>query len=376
MQAVTVTRLTGAGAAALATIRVEGSGAVELVDAKFRGYGARSLPDLAIGAIAVGRWESSTGEEVVVGRVAADAIEIHCHGGAMASRAVLQSLCDRGAVAIDWQDWAIAREPDRISAEALEALSRSTTERCALILLDQYQGALRRAIESMLALLECGDVGRAQCEVDRLLATANLGKHLAMPFRVALVGPANVGKSSLLNRLLGFERAIVFEQPGTTRDVLDAQTTIGGWPFHFSDTAGMRSASDPIEQAGIEQALQVAAGADLALVCIAKGDHSTAIEILPGRESNALLVGTKADLAGRWPRPVEIETSARTGWGIDELLLRIERALVSHVPAAGAAVVFTTRQVARLDEARRLLARGDLTEASRALAGLIHDCSG
>ena len=80
------------------------------------------------------------------------------------------------------------------------------------------------------------------------------GRHLLTPFDVVLAGPANVGKSSLINALVGYNRAIVYDAPGTTRDVITAETAIDGWPVTLSDTAGLRDSDDPLEMAGVQTA--------------------------------------------------------------------------------------------------------------------------
>ncbi len=87
--------------------------------------------------------------------------------------------------------------------------------------------------------------------LDAVLRWTDLGTHLATPWRVVLAGAPNVGKSSLINALLGYGRAIVFDQPGTTRDVVTADAAIEGWPITLADTAGLHDASDATESAGI-----------------------------------------------------------------------------------------------------------------------------
>src|SRR6185503_7750192 len=99
----------------------------------------------------------------------------------------------------------------------------------------------------------------------RLLALAEVGLHLTTPWRVVFAGPPNVGKSSLVNALLGYPRAIVYDQPGTTRDVLTASTAFDGWPFELRDTAGLRDgiSLDSVEVEGVARARAQIATADL-----------------------------------------------------------------------------------------------------------------
>ena len=114
-------------------------------------------------------------------------------------------------------------------------------------LLDQYHGALESEIEAIRTLLRelQPNIDAAASRLETLLGRASIGLHLVRPWRVTIAGPPNVGKSSLLNALAGFERAIVFDQPGTTRDVLTVLTAIDGWPIELADTAGWRDSERP-----------------------------------------------------------------------------------------------------------------------------------
>src|SRR5690606_34057111 len=152
------------------------------------------------------------------------------------------------------------REPNERRRAARQALERATTERVALVLLDQWQGALERQCESILARLRAGEVDVAAQQLERLSSTWQVGRWLTRPARIVLTGPPNVGKSSLVNRLVGYERAIVFDEPGTTRDVVTATTAIDGWPVVLGDTAGIRDATGELEQAGIALARDAVAG--------------------------------------------------------------------------------------------------------------------
>jgi tRNA modification GTPase len=103
-------------------------------------------------------------------------------------------------------------------------------------------------------------------QLDALLRWSEFGRHLTQPWQVVLTGVPNVGKSSLINRLLGYSRSIVYAEPGTTRDVVTAATAFDGWPVELSDTAGLRDAAGEIEAAGVERARRHLATADLAIV--------------------------------------------------------------------------------------------------------------
>ena len=211
----------------------------------------------------------------------------------------------------------------------------------AAILLDQLQGALAEELAS-------GDPRRLQT----LLARAPLGLHLVTPWRIVLAGRPNVGKSSLINALVGYTRAIVFDQPGTTRDVVTATTAIDGWPVELADTAGLREGQDELESAGIARAREQMAAADvLVLVFDVTQPWTEEDESLVAQWPEAVVVFNKCDLAAMaGDRPGALFTSAVTRQGIEELIEALGRRLVADPPAAGSAVLFTERQVRMVEE--------------------------
>jgi tRNA modification GTPase len=173
-----------------------------------------------------------------------------------------------------------------------------------------------------------------------LLRTAPEGELLREGAVVVLAGRPNVGKSSLYNALLGTERAIVTEIPGTTRDALDASVQLGGYPFRLVDTAGLRQTVDPVERIGVEVARRALARADLVLLCVEGEAEDTRAEeafLDEGLGVPVVLVRTKCerrDGGGRAESPepggaaearisgsvvAEVRTSVRTGEGLDSL---------------------------------------------------------
>jgi tRNA modification GTPase len=221
-------------------------------------------------------------------------------------------------------------------------------------LLDQAGGALRRVFERVRQLVEQGHRGAALELVDQLLERADLGRHLTAPFHVVLTGRPNVGKSSLLNALLGYRRAIVFDQPGTTRDVVTAATVVDGWPIELSDTAGLRTSGDELETAGVAAAGRRLEEADLVVAVFDLTEPWTAEDAaILTAHPHAVVVLNKAD-ATEVPnasRPAGLRTSAVSGLGIEALLTTIATRLVPQPPQPGEAVPFTSRQI---DELRRL----------------------
>ena len=132
------------------------------------------------------------------------------------------------------------RETDPIRAAAIALLADARTERTAAILLDQYNGAWGRALANIRTSLSAARTASAAAQIQSLLRLEPLAAHLVQPWRVVVIGPPNVGKSSLTNALLGFQRTIVHDQPGTTRDAVAIQLAIDGWPVELVDTAGLR----------------------------------------------------------------------------------------------------------------------------------------
>lgn len=366
-------RLTPPGRAAIATLLVEGPGAAEAVAAQLDSKTPRPGNLTPADRLAFGRFGSPNGEEVVVRFRTAQSVEIHCHGGRSAIARIETLLMPKGARSVSWQDWAAAEHDDPIAAHARIALAEARTERTARILLDQFAGALGRAVQQILALLGRREIAAAAAQLEALLAYAELGRHLVEPWSVVLCGRPNVGKSSLINALVGYQRAIVHPLAGTTRDVVTAATAIDGWPIELADTAGLRREGHPLEQAGIDLATQKMAAADLIiLVSDATQAWSEDDETLLRSWTNAILVHNKADLAPcRASRPPGLSTSALTGEGIGELAASIGRRLVPHPPPWGTPVPFTAEQVELLLAAHRAASRQDLATATRALSTIV-----
>jgi tRNA modification GTPase len=364
----------------------------------------------------VGRFGSGTGpgEEVVVGLWGPEEIEVHCHGGVAAVGAIVATFIERGAQEITWQEWIARDEADAIAAEARVALAAARTERTAAILLDQYRGALRSELESLIRRMALqghqvrhgsdgpegplyrvlptanplpGGAADVSREIGRLISLANVGLRLTQPWKVVIAGPPNVGKSSLLNAIVGYERAIVFNEPGTTRDVLTAPAAIDGWPLELADTAGLREAGEEIEAKGIARARQQISEADLVLLVsdlsrpTQASDRYLHDEVLRNSSrERVLIVRNKIDLAGEAPAKQsasapreerEFLVSALTGEGIPQLLATIVQALIGDPPSPAAAIPFTERQVALLREAQELASRGELVAAAKSLRATV-----
>jgi tRNA modification GTPase len=350
--------LTAPGRGALATLRVEGPGALEIVTVHFlsrsdhAAHGARPLGSFAPDRLVVGRFGGSQGEEVVLRRASDEAVEIHCHGGPAAIARIEQLLVQSGCRPLGWQQWVARQESDPMVAAARIALAEARTARTAAILLDQYRGALGRAFHEIQAALARGQTAAARQRLEALRAAAPVGRHLIRPWQVVVAGPPNVGKSSLVNALAGYPRAIVHRAPGTTRDAVTAETIWDGWPVELCDTAGLRDAGDAVERAGIELAGRRMAQADLVLLVFDRSrPWSATDEAVRGARPGAFLVHNKSDLPpADGPRPSGLAVSAAQREGIDTLSKVIAERLVPQPPLPGEAVPFTQVQIDRIDD--------------------------
>lgn len=344
--------LTPPARGAIATVSVRGVEAVALADRFFTSLGKISVCNAPIGRILVGHWQAegeAVGEELVVAKLADDVVEIHCHGGVQASQRIIKHLAASGCQVESWQSRTTSQHSDAIVAEAKLELPTAVTSQAALHLLDQANGALSREIATIGKLVEEANFEVAAQKLDHLLSLAPFGRHLTQPWLIVIAGPPNVGKSSLLNKIVGYDRAIVLDMPGTTRDVLHATTALDGWPVQFSDTAGIRVSDDEIELAGIAKAKAALKTADLAIVMhdatnLKPDELDQSLKELP----SALHVVNKIDLADalRLPDSGEmLATSAVTGQGVPDLISSIVSHLIPRVPQTDDPIPFTSRQV-------------------------------
>jgi tRNA modification GTPase len=267
--------------------------------------------------------------------------EIHCHGGIEAASLLIETVARFGVKERPWQERARWAGPGSDRADAFELLADAPTVRTAGVLLDQYHGAFRRALDAIREAWDRGadhDAGRL---LEGLARQVPLGRHLTMPWRVVVAGAPNVGKSSLVNAIAGYQRCIVAPTPGTTRDLVRTIVAIDGWPIELADTAGIRSGAEDLEHEGITLAQHAARAADLCLWIL----DSSEPPIWPAFESSLLrLVVNKTDLPCAWnldQAKDAIRVSARTGAGIAELCQAISGWLVPDPPNPGAAVPYT-----------------------------------
>jgi tRNA modification GTPase len=397
VRATEVVELTPVGRGAVAVVLVAGAEALAIVEQCFATARGCRLSDVPSQQIVFGRFGGPAGEEVVVCRRSSDQIEIHCHGGIAAVAAMIARLVDRGCRQLSWQEWLRRTCDDPIRAAAQIALAEAPTARTAAILLDQYHGAVAAAVREISLAIQSENWQQATNVIEAVLAYRDLGVHLTAPWRVVLTGRTNVGKSSLINLLAGYQRSIVSHQPGTTRDVVTTTTAIDGWPVELADTAGLRDPQDELESAGIELATTTLAHADVAIFVhdATQPIHDSTEELVSkilAEESlrpRVIHVFNKIDLLAETPsrltagnnqekhRPSQwhtesvVSTSAVTGEGVAELIAAVGRALVPLPPAPYSAVPFTAEQTAALEGARAAAAAKDSAVSLAALQPLL-----
>lgn len=352
---------TPSGRGAVATVRVCGGLAVlsPKLAQVFRAASGRELIDTPIQQIAFGVWGREETEDVVVCRTSEETCEIHCHGGDAAVRRILDDLRSVGCEIVDWRS---QLEEDRgvWEREHVEALARATALRAAGWIAAQA-GRMEPAIAELAELVASGKRELAASRANEMLAWANFGRHLTTPWEVVLAGRPNVGKSSLINALVGFERSIVFDEPGTTRDVVTADTVLDGWAIRLSDTAGQRGSARDLEAAGIERAREAFAKADarLLLIDVSQPPHDDDWQLLADWP-DAIVVAHKIDLPNAWGESLPTKAicvSSLNRMGLDELSSLLVSRLVPMLPSADAVIPLTRHQVQELE---RLASAADL----------------
>ncbi len=274
----------------------------------------------------------------------------------------------------------VEAEGDLARRQALRSLEGSFSRKIAaledrlLSLLAHIQALLDYPEEGVEPLEARRVIGEVLGEVEALLAQARSSRLAQRGARLALIGAPNAGKSSLLNALLGYERALVSPIPGTTRDYLEAPLELFGIPLVAVDTAGVRDTLDPLERAGVERALRIAEEADLVLYV---ADRSAPRPPFPPLPPRTLKVATKADLPLLWEDAEFIPVSSVTGEGLGQLKEAIREVLLGR---GGGEYLLSERQIEALYMAKERLSEAQnlpedlmglaLEEALKALASL------
>jgi tRNA modification GTPase len=391
------------GPGAISVLRLSGPGALAISDRVFRGRqrpsecghksvlvgeiaGADESPIDQILLLIMRAPNSYTGEDVV---------EITCHGGITAPRLVLRRLVGEGARLAEPGEFTkrafLNGKMDLAQAEAVSELVQARSEKALRAAVRQVRGDLsariaraEQALIDHLALIEADidfpdeevgqidrarlarEVGRIRDGLGSLLSTHGSSRFIREGIEAVIVGRPNVGKSSLFNSLVGEDRVIVSDVPGTTRDRVDAPVTVDGLLVNLHDTAGVLEARDGIEAAAMEKTKASLAASDVVLVVVdassplGPADRHTVRQTAGKRR---MIVFNKIDLEdmdehlGDEP---EVRVSALHGWGVDELLRGLREICEDMVGDLADEIVTSERHAVCLGEAVEAL------EAARA----------
>lgn len=374
---------TGHSPTAIGIVRVSGEGCFPLCDKVFRAANGRPFSVQPSHKMAFGEILDAQSRVIDQGLAVRfpgphsytgeDSAEFHCHGSPVVLRELLDALFAAGtrqAKAGEFTQRAFLNgRLDLTQAEAVIDLIDSETAAAARNAAAQLDGGLRRVLEPIqdtllditsrfYAVVDYPDediedvkpeqvaeaLSSAEKQLTSLLATCQRGKVLKSGVRTAIVGRPNAGKSSLLNALAGYERAIVTDIPGTTRDTVEESVLCGGVLLRLIDTAGIRDTADIVEQKGVERSRKALQSADLVLAVVDGSVPLTAEDLevlrLAAESPRWIAVFSKCDLwntkarsvgiVGNGPAPAaSVTLSSVTGEGLDEL----EKAVAALFPA-------------------------------------------
>ena len=353
---------TGSVLSAIGVVRVSGPDTLAVVDRVFRPLQGAPMSERPDRKLILGRLSDPDGAvlDVCLATVSRgpnsytgeDTAELQCHGSPMVLRQALEALFAAGARQAKAGEFTrrafVNGRMDLTQAEAVVDLIDAQTPRAAENAAAQLEGAVTRGTDAVYddlaaicshyhAVLDYPDediedfeLARYRSVLDgaaeqlaRLKSTFRRGSVLKNGVPCAILGRPNVGKSSLMNALVGFDRAIVTSIPGTTRDTIEEKAVLGGVLLRLVDTAGLRETDDPVERIGVQRAKGAADAAELALVLLDGSAPLTAedeavLEAARAAE-HCIILRSKADLPAVWTREDAIPVSAVTGEGLPAL---------------------------------------------------------
>ena len=377
--------ITAPGEAAISAIRISGPESWQIIEKITKKSFKEKEVKLA--------WISDLDQAIVIpfkkpkSFTGEDVIEIHSHGGFLCANKILDLVLESGARLAkpgEFSQQAVLNgKLDLLKAEAINDLITAKTELARKNAIELYQGKLGSNLnlirDRLLNLLgaitasidfpdEVGDYDKESYikdlnstikEINEIIETERQGEILRTGYKVALVGKPNAGKSTLLNKLLDKERAIVTNIEGTTRDSIEEFYNLDGFPIILIDTAGIRESDDTIEKIGIEKSIAIASEADLVLELVDLSNPSK-IEM-----ANALKIGTKLDLAKETKIETDINISAHEETNLDKLKEEIKKR-INIVAGAQGSIKINKRQADLLRQAAQALERSiaatDLSE--------------
>jgi len=405
------------GRGGIGVVRLSGPRALDISTSFFRSEsGAEPVPNRARFGHVINAASGELIDQVVLTCFKAphsysgeDVVEISCHGSPVILARVLQMAIDRGARIAEPGEFTLRaffnRRIDLAQAQAVRDLINAQTQYQAQVATKQLEGELSKRLaplkdslveiivhlESSVEFVE-EDISPETAStlvkklggvIDALNVIANsfsFGRFLKEGFDLAIVGRPNVGKSSVFNRLIGSDRAIVTELPGTTRDALYESTSINGVPVRLIDTAGIRETTDLVESIGITRSRTAIADADISLLVLDAAEPLTDDDLSlmnhVSRERRIIALN-KTDLPRRleqqsMPRDIGevIDISALTGSGFERLTEMIFQRLSGDASVESDDIMLTDarqhaavrRAVEQLSDARELIGEGELEE--------------
>ena len=347
--------------AGVAVIRISGDSPLEIAEKMFTPQGKTPVKDFEPYKMCTGTIDGKTFTDYGMcvyfkapkSYTGENMVEFHCHGGVAIVKGLLRRIYELGARPAERGEFTkrafINGKLSLSSAEGLIDMINSESESEVRAGYGLYREKLKKKIDVIqdeltyaLAKIDADidfpeedleavsreeinmALNKAETELDKILATYRTGRTLKNGVKVAICGKPNAGKSSLLNAILGYDKAIVTSVPGTTRDVVEGSTSINGVKFDFYDTAGIRETSDEVEGIGVSIALKTVKNADLVLFVYSAEDFNKEDEEILSELNglNVVKVMNKTDLADGENNGVilpELKTSAATGAGVEEL---------------------------------------------------------
>ncbi len=394
---------TARGEAGIGIVRVSGPLALSIAAELFRSPGKLPPPELPTHTLTYGHVVDTSASEAVIDEVllgvmrapktytGEDIVEFNCHGGIVPLTVVLDLVVKSGARIAEPGEFTkrafLNGKLDLAQAEAVAELIASKTDLSRKIAIDALAGKLSDTVNelndqiaALLAEVEASidfpeedldfmkvetqlkTARSVQNDLTTLLETADDGRLITEGVNVAILGKPNVGKSSLLNALVGTTRAIVTDIPGTTRDTIEEMINIGGIPLKLIDTAGIRSTDDIVEQQGVDRSKAVRDTAELLLLMFDASQplNDADRELLQvAQASSAILILNKVDLPvltssteilAHCPKKRIVETVIPEGKGLDKLKTTVSQELLGEEFRIGESPIVTN---ARHQEALR-----------------------